>query len=233
MFRLSNIRIGIKLGVMSGIGILLVLGMIGAAMYSNGVVKTSNEAAQKRALIVEDAGHLELAFVNVRLAVRNIRLATTVAELNAANTLEARLKEADKQFEVLGALLSSPENRARAQTVQAAMHSYVATALKETVPVKTEALGLDPDKDAARIVALYAETQRIQHEDLDPGADKGVAAMADLQKSAAQLAAERAHDAEEQMASAETINIGIGAVIVLVLLGSAIFGAFTIARPLS
>ena len=65
----------------------------------------------------------------------------------------------------------------------------MATALKETVPKKIEALNLGPN-DSARIVALYAETQRIQHEDLDPGADKGIAALGDMQKTTASKAAE-------------------------------------------
>ncbi|HEX3938409.1 MAG TPA: methyl-accepting chemotaxis protein, partial [Xanthobacteraceae bacterium] len=176
--------------------------------------------------------HFESDFVNIRLAVRNIRLATSIAELNSANNLEARLKDADRQFDLLNGLITVPENRERAQKVHTALHNYVATALKETVPIKTQSLNLDPDKDAARIVALYAETQRIQHDDLDPGANAAIASMGDLEKSVAQLAAERAHDADDEMALAATINIAIGGIVILVLIGSALFGVFTIARPL-
>jgi methyl-accepting chemotaxis protein len=231
MLRLSNIRIGTKLALMSGIAILLVVGMIAASMYSNALVKSSNAAAAKRQEIVRDVARIELAFVNTRLAVRNIRLATTMDELKAANTLEARLKDADKLFADVIGKMQLQENRDRAATVQAAMRQYVATALKETVPAKIEALNLDP-KDSARIVALYAETQRIQHEDLDPGADKGIAALGDMQKATAALAAKAVEESDQQMASAEMLSIATGAAIVIVLIGSAVFGAMTIARPL-
>jgi methyl-accepting chemotaxis protein len=231
MLRLSNIRIGTKLAIMSGIGVVLVIGMIAAAMYGNSLVKGSNALAMKRQQIVREAAQIELAFVNIRLAVRNIRLATSMAELNAANNLETRLKDADKLFDTLIGNLSLQENRDRAAKVQDAMRHYVATALKETVPTKIESLNLDP-KDSARAIALYAETQRIQHEDLDPGADKGVAALSEMQKSAAATAEEATNEANQQMAWAEMLNIGIGAGVILVLIGSAVFGAMTIARPL-
>ena len=48
MLRLSNIRIGTKLAVMSGIGVLLVARMIAASIYSSSVVKSADDAAMKR-----------------------------------------------------------------------------------------------------------------------------------------------------------------------------------------
>jgi methyl-accepting chemotaxis protein len=45
MFRISNIRIGTKLSIMSGVGILLVIGMIGGSLHGNSVVKVATEAA--------------------------------------------------------------------------------------------------------------------------------------------------------------------------------------------
>ncbi len=45
MLKLSNIRIGTKLAIMSGIAILLVLGMIGASQYVNSLVKVSSDKA--------------------------------------------------------------------------------------------------------------------------------------------------------------------------------------------
>ena len=231
MLRLSNIRIGTKLAVMSGIGVALVVAMAAAAMYGNSLIKGSNAASMSQQEVVREAGHIELAFVNIRMAVRNIRLATTMAELKAADNLETRQKDIDKLFEKLIPQLNIPANRERAATVQAAIRQYVATALKETVPTKLEALNLDP-KDSARTIALYAEMQRIQHEDLDPGADKGIAALDEMQKAAVNLAEHEVENADQQMAFADTINLGIAAAVVMVLIGSALFGAFSIARPL-
>ena len=57
---------------------------------------------------MRETAQIELAFVNIRLAVRNIRLGhSTVAESNAANNVEARLKDADKLFSTLNAPIPS------------------------------------------------------------------------------------------------------------------------------
>ncbi len=232
MFRFSNIRIGTKLGLMSGMSILLVVGMIAASMRNNALIQESNDTAMLRQEIARGAAQIELSFIGIRLALRNVRLATSMAELNAANDLEARQKAADKLFDDLTPRLQTQENRDRISTVKAALHDYVATALKETVPAKIESLKLDPKVDGARIVVLYGETQRIQHENLDPGANKGIAALAGMEKVAGSRATESAAEASQQMTSAERLNLGIGVAIVLILIGSAIFGTATIARPL-
>ena len=232
MFRFSNIRIGTKLGLMSGMSILLVVGMIAASMRNNALIQELNDTAMLRQEIARGAAQIELSFIGIRLALRNVRLATSMAELNAANDLEARQKAADKLFDDLTPRLQTQENRDRISTVKAALHDYVATALKETVPAKIESLKLDPKVDGARIVVLYGETQRIQHENLDPGANKGIAALAGMEKVAGSRATESAAEASQQMTSAERLNLGIGVAIVLILIGSAIFGTATIARPL-
>ena len=165
MFRLSNISIGIKLSIMSGGGILLVAAMIGAGMYGDVNVKADNVAAMHQPEVARDMAEGDLTFVNIRMAVHNIRLATTMAELNAANNLDARLKASDQLFDSLISKLNKPENRERALKVKTAIQTYIATALNETVPAKTQELALGP-QDTARAIALYHETQRIQHEPL-------------------------------------------------------------------
>ena len=232
MLRFSNIRIGTKLGLMSGIAIILVIGMIAASMHNNTLVRESNDAALQRQEISRGAAQVELAFIGIRLALRNVRLATTMAELNSANDLQARQQKADKLLDDLLPRLQSQENRDRIQKVRAALNNYVATALKESVPAKIESLKLDPKTDGAKILELYADTQRIQRQDLDPGADKGIQALGEMEKTAGGRAADAAAQANQQMAEAERLNLGIGAAIVLILIGSAIVGAATIARPL-
>jgi methyl-accepting chemotaxis protein len=232
MLRLSNIRIGIKLAIMSGIAILLVLGMIGASQYVNSLVKGSSERAALQLGIAHDVTKIEAAFVSVRLAVRNIRLAETIAELKSANNLETRQKDIDKLFEVTLPKFQVPANRERAQKIQESITQYIRTALKETVPTKAQALGLDAG-ESARIIALAHETQRIQHEDLDPGADKGVALLQELSDATAKQAAVYGDAADQQMSFSDRLGMGIGTAVVLMLIGSAVFGSFSIARPLS
>ena len=55
MLRLSNIRIGTKLIVMSGLGVLLVAVMIGTQMLGNAAVRGSSENAIRQAGLVQAA----------------------------------------------------------------------------------------------------------------------------------------------------------------------------------
>ena len=137
MLRLSNIRIGTKLAIMSGIAILLVLGMIGASQYVNSLVKVSSDKAAVELGVAHDVTKIEAAFVSVRSAVRNIRLAETMAELKSANNLETRQKDIDKLFEAMLPQFQVPANHERAEKIQESITQYISTALKETVPAKT------------------------------------------------------------------------------------------------
>jgi methyl-accepting chemotaxis protein len=233
MLRLSNIRIATKLAIMSGLGVLLVAAMIGASMYGNANVKQENETALRQAEVAHQITQIESAFVQVRLAVRNIRLSESMDEFNKANNLEARGKAIDSRFETLLPLIRSPEYKKWAEEVHGRITTYIKGAVTETVPTKLKSLALNPAKDSAKILSLAHETQRIQHEDLDPGADKGIALMQKLSEAETNLAKQDARGAEEAMSSSEFLGISIGIGVILVLIGSAVFGHISIAKPLA
>jgi len=50
MLRLSNISIGIKLGIMSGLGVLLVAAMIATQMWGGAAVSSATEKSNERLL---------------------------------------------------------------------------------------------------------------------------------------------------------------------------------------
>ena len=227
-----SFNIGTKLGLMSALSIVLVLCMLGASIYGNSSVRSSNAKADAQMEISREMADAELEFVYTRMALRNIRLAATIDELKTANNLDARLKDSDTFFAKLIAKLQTEANRTRAKKVQAIIAEYIAIVLKEVVPLKLEAINLDP-KDSARILALSDETQRITHERLDPIAANGSAIITEMRKAGLALAHQETEEANQQMASAEIIGMSIAALVVLMLIGSAVFGALTIARPLS
>ena len=77
MLRFNNLSIGTKLAVTSGLSVLLVIGMLVNSMYASSQVKTSNELAMSQMGIVRDVTEIEIEFLKVRMAVRNMRLATS------------------------------------------------------------------------------------------------------------------------------------------------------------
>jgi methyl-accepting chemotaxis protein len=231
MLRFNNLSIGTKLAVTSGLSVLLVIGMLVSSMYGNSQVKTSNDLAMSQQGIVRDVAEIEMEFLRVRMAVRNMRLATTKAELDAANTLAQQQKTIENQVEHLIPKVRIPENRERSEKALNYIRDYISAALSETVPAKVEALGGDP-KDGERILALAGKSQRIQHERLDPVGDQALALLRQISESAIKKSKELADASEHEMASAEFKSMAIGVAIVIVLIGAIVLSLMTIARPI-
>jgi methyl-accepting chemotaxis protein len=231
MLRFNNLSIGTKLGIMSGLGILLALSMLASAIYGNSRVKSSNVLAIAQQSIVDDVAKISEQFLGVRLAVRNIRLAESKAEVDKLNDLSQRKKTIDGIVENLIPRFNLQANKERGKEVGHDIDQYIDTALSETVPTKLDALSGDP-KDTGRIVEMAAKTQLIQHERLDPVGDKALALLRDVSASATKLATSDVGVADQAMDLAENLSIAIGVAVVLILLGSAILGAYSISKPI-
>ena len=95
--------------------------------------------------------------------------------------------------------------------------------------VKSRAL---EQSDAAQVLALYADTQRIRHEHLDPVGDKALTLLAEVADAASRLSAEADSAAQQAMAFTERLAIIMGMAIVVILIGSSVLGTVSIARPL-
>ena len=86
MFRLSNIRIGIKLAVMSGLGVLLVLGMVALESMNNSTAREANDDVNRRQVIVQGVLQSKYEFSALQIAVRDLRLATVAGRVKDAMT---------------------------------------------------------------------------------------------------------------------------------------------------
>jgi len=231
MLRLSNISIGIKLSVMSAVGILLVAIMIGSSMYTDGQVKDAQGDAKRQDAIVADLRKTEADFVLARLAMRNIRLTETEAELQAANTLPALQKGLNEISERLVVGLRLPANRDRMKNAQRHMNAYIDGAVKVFIPMQAEIIKLGTS-NPNRVAQLHHEMAAIQKDKLDPEVTSAVKLMDEIIHIAEGLAVEQSDAAEKIKLFAERVNMTIGIAVMVILLGSAVFGARTIARPL-
>ncbi|WP_162827006.1 methyl-accepting chemotaxis protein [Pseudolabrys taiwanensis] len=234
MIRLSNIRIGTKLMVMSGLGILLVVGMILSLAFGN----VSVRSAQSQASIYQD---IELQLVNAKsslrglqVAGRDVRLAMTSAELErSTKALDERRKEVEDYLGPLMTKLPAGESRERVEKVKAIADQYMA-ASQEIVKARKELVTIEERQlDAiSRTAELNQLITRIGRERLVPMAVEMDDLITASVKSADALAGQEVATAAQAMTSAETLNYAMGAIAVLVLIGAAIFGSISIARPL-
>lgn len=227
MFRLSNIRIGIKLMIISGVSILLVAGMIVSQISGDAAIKTANTAADAQSYIEVRLLDAKSSINGMQTGVRDIRLASSATNLQASmKYLEGHHQTARAALNVAISKAVLPENRERMERVRSLIDQYLAGA-KEIVSIRNEAIQLANGADAgagARVAALNEQAARIAREKTLPIA----AELEGLVAKAAATAEEAAHKqqaiAEQAMSSAEHLNIAVGAVAILVLIGAAAFG---------
>ena len=233
---IQNLRIGTKLAITSALGVLLVGFMIGSQMYGNASVSHSHESAIVQQSIAKDAVETKAALVGMQVAIRDIRLASTSADMQkASNNLAERLQSEHKFADEMARLSQSAENCARIEKLKSLTEAYVKGA-QQIAAVRTEAIGLGAasagSESAARIAKLNDEAIRIAREVTLP-------IVAELEPLAGQIADFANHRVEQEnaeavreMAGAERVSLIVGLCVILLLLATSVFSFFTIARPM-
>jgi hypothetical protein len=237
MLRLSNIRTGTKLAVMSAISILLVIGMITAQLLGNSTSTDAQAAAARRPLIMSDSIDAKASVRGMQVGVRDLQLAATKEQLEKASKyIAARHESAVKYLTQSIQLSTTKENIYRLNTAKELADQYYAGA-KEIAAIKAKILAPSSnggaDAEAAnQIGQLIEKAEQIVRERTLPTAAKAEEVI----DAAVAFAKEPAHQSTElaaqSMASAERISIGVGILVVILLIISAVFGVMTIGKPL-
>src|SRR6478752_4853666 len=214
---LLNISIGAKMGIASGLGVLLVATMLFVQMRSNAAMRDLDARMMDQQTIARDAVDAKASIRGMQIGVRDLRLANSSADLQKANEyIAARLKSANHFVDEMLKLSKSAENRARIEKLKAKADDY-AKGAQQIAAVRAEAVaaaggGADA---AARITKLNEEAVRIAREVTLPIA-------AELEPLANQVGEFVKHSVEEQAAQAarelasaewEALALGIGAVV--------------------
>ena len=225
-----NLRIGAKLAVMQAVGVLLVVGLIANALYGSSTVNTDYKMAASQQALALDMSEARSAIRIMAIRVRDIRLAQESVEIQAAvKGLEEQQASASKLIMTNIPKVRIAENRERLQKAASLLNDY-ATVAKQVAAIRARVMGLDVG--SVRLVTADEEASRIAREKITPLASELNDAIDKAAESAKETAAAEGAHAEAASASAEQIGLVIGGVVVLVMLGSAVFGALSIARPL-
>jgi methyl-accepting chemotaxis protein len=231
MFRLSNISIGLKLSMMSGLGILFVVGLIVGQIMGSASVKSSNDAADVQSDIGRDIMATKASVRGMAMAVKDIRLSRNNDDLQSGlKFLDARIKSIHGFVDPMLPKFTNPENRARVEKIVPLSEQYAKSA-REVGAIKAqifEAQAKQPGVDISELdrkqleiakgtLVVFAEVERLIEE-------------TDL--AAAKTRTQKIEQAEASMIFADRLGLGLGILTALILIGSAFMGAFTIARPL-
>ena len=89
---LLNLSIGAKLGIASGLGVLLVATMVIVQIRSNAAMRDLERRMADQQTVERDAGEAKASIRGLQIAVRDLRLANSPADVQkASDYLAARL----------------------------------------------------------------------------------------------------------------------------------------------
>src|SRR5204863_9671806 len=140
-------RIGAKLGLSAGIGVVLVGGMLANQVIGSASVSRSSEAATKQQIISLEAAETKAAARGMMLGVRDLRMAHDAGQVQKATTsLHARQESLAHYADAALKLVHLPENRERFEKIQNLAAGYASFA-KEMAADKAELFTLTVKRD--------------------------------------------------------------------------------------
>jgi methyl-accepting chemotaxis protein len=229
-----NLSIGVKLGITSGLAILLVAGMIASQLHANATGRDLDANKLDQQTIARDAVDAKASIRGMQMGVRDIRLAGSAADLQKANeSLSARLSSLNKSADEMLKLSHSAENRARIEKLKARAQDY-AKGAQQIASVRGEAIAAgagEPDA-AGKVAKLNEEAVRIAREVTLPIAAEIEGLANQIADFAKHRVDETNAEAAREMASAERMSLIIAACTMLLLVGTWAFSFFTIGRPM-
>jgi len=234
MLRLSNIRIGVKLALMSGMGVLLVLVMLALQAMNHSTATEAAEEVNRRQAIVQNMVEGKYAFSQLQIAVRDVRLATVAEPLKQA--LDAAIKSRATvvaAIEDLKKIVLKPDNRARLDKMQAATEEYLTTA-RQIEQFKSKIIDAQATGFAdSQISDLAQNVLRLEREKLAPLGQQFVTLSNELTAIVSKNAQTSVIETQEKMASSARLVWIVGMLAAAIMVGSAVFGALSIAKPLT
>jgi methyl-accepting chemotaxis protein len=237
---IQNLRIGAKLAVASGLGVILVALMIVNELTSNAALIRTHDSALTEANTARAAIEAKAAARGLQVGASNIRAATTDEELQNAQKYLA------ERFQAFVALtdeitrLSASETRSQVEMLKSTASAYKDGAEKLS-KIKSELLKIAADEASsyapspqaqARTVLLTHDASQIATDIMLPLAAKLESNVNAIVDGAKQLMAAEVAQASQQSASATRTSLGIGSIAALLLIGTSVFSAVSIARPM-
>jgi methyl-accepting chemotaxis protein len=231
---LLNLSIGAKLGIASGLGILLVATMIIVQVRSSAATRDLDARMAGQQTIARDAVDAKASLQGMQVGVRDLRLADSAADLQKAKDyLAARLASFNRFCDEMLKLSKSAENRARIEKLKERAADYDKGA-RQIAAVRGEAVAAAGGgaEAAARVAKLNEEVMRIAREvtlpivaEIEPLADQ----IANFAKHNVEV---QARQAAQEMATAEWEGLALGIGTILLLIATSIFSFLTIGRPM-
>ncbi|HWL73557.1 MAG TPA: hypothetical protein VNQ74_06775, partial [Burkholderiaceae bacterium] len=128
---LLNLSIGAKLGIASGLGVLLVVTMVIVQIRSNAAMRDLDARMAGQQTIARDAAEAKASLRGMQIGTRDLRLANNAVDLQKAKDyLADRLTALNKFSDEMLRISKSAENRARIEKLKARAGDYMKGSLQ-------------------------------------------------------------------------------------------------------
>ncbi len=210
-----DLPIRTKLALWAALGVVLVAGMLAEQQIGDRWASDKRAAAAEKQLAAVEGLHAAKDLGNMRLEMREMRLAMAPSEVDhALERLRAYAAAASGHIEAALRLSGDATDKDTFETLDKLAKDYVGVSADLAAAAKDYG-------DTVSKVARAAELGK-QMNDLVEKSTAGLTAAADAGN--AQASAEREHIGQ--------IDLGIGLFVIVVLGGVAVFGALAISRPI-
>jgi methyl-accepting chemotaxis protein len=242
MLRLSNLSIGSKLMITSGLGVMLMAGMIATMMAGNSSVRTAIDDATAQASISQSASDLRGSIRGLEIGLRDMRLALALdGSQKALDYFHDRQKSSNRTIDSLIQSVKVQENQERIKRIKALTGQYV-TQVEKIAEMNAEIFSLQGQRMGAttteardlteRIGDLDSEANRLMRERAAPTANEIETLIGDVVTASEMASTQVVAALAQTMSSTERIALGVGIVAILTLIGSVAYGFLAIARPM-
>ncbi len=229
---LQNLQIGTKLAIASALGVLLLGAMIASQTLGNASIREASQSALAQQQIARDAVKAEATVRGMQLAVRDIRLANSPADIQkATQNLGEQQKSTNLLVNEMLKLSHETENRARMENLRSLAANYEKAA-QQIARIRGEAVAASGTDGATRAAKLNEDAIRIAREITLPIAGELDVVIGQIADYARHNSEEKNALAAAQMRSSEQLAILVGAFAALVLVCSWLMSFLTVARPI-
>lgn len=221
---LSRMQLGTKLALSSGLGIVLVGGMLATSVITSLSMAQAADQAQRQASISRLMATAEGALEGLRVATRDMRLGSAPELITAAS------KQADAEFAEVVALLDeastlmlSQQNRDRVAEIKTLGERYHGS-VDELLTARLSDLAAQAPVPSAATNTIVDGMNTIAPQMRDRLVEGMTVATTRAMEEDAQL--------DRELNSSRMVILVLGAAVMLALIGAAIFGMRAIAKPI-
>jgi methyl-accepting chemotaxis protein len=242
MLRLNNLSIGTKLIITSGLGIILMAGMVTVMMFGNSTIRSAIDDTTAQASISQSASDLRGSIRGLEIGLRDMRLALALdGSQKAMDYFHERQKSSNRTIDSLIQSVKVEESREAIKKIKALTDRYVAE-VEKIAAKNVEIFSLQGQRMGAttteardlteRIGDLDSEASRLMRESAAPTASEIEKLIGDVVTASEKTSTQVVAALTQTMSSTEQIALGVGIAAMLTLMGSAAYGSFAIARPM-